>query len=264
MKETLDDILFAHRNREYGSYHLRKYYVRRLLLSFLISMTVVAMLVLGYYWYLNSGGDSHVYLMPSGYSGVKSVTGSMMDPEDLEAYLKNPAAPQAPDPDMSASNPEESLHTFTVKEDPVNETYIPLPSDEPVVSQGQGLGDEADSTVFGGYLLGDGQGSGAGSGLDKFPEFPGGPNGVRIYIERSVKYPAMAIKKKINGVVIVSFHVNKTGAVDNIRVERGVNPLLDQEATKAVSNMPRWKPGMRHGRPVIVKFVIPVRFMPVS
>ena len=77
-------------------------------------------------------------------------------------------------------------------------------------------------------------------------------------------YPLKAIKQKINGVVILSFDVNKQGEVDNIQVERGVNPMLDSEAIKAVSNMPRWKPGIRHGRPVVVKFVIPVRFMPIS
>lgn len=264
MKETLDDILFAQRNREYGSYHLRKNYARRLLISFLFSMTLVALLILGYFWFLNSGGDSTVYLMPSGYSGVKSISGTLMDPKDIEAYMRNPASPQATEPDLLADPPADPLHAFTVTEEPLHDTFIPLTADEPLVRSGQGSGDEADSAVFGGYLLGDGQGSGMGGGLDKFPEFPGGPDGVKRYIELTVKYPAMAIKKKINGVVIVSFHVNKTGSVDNIQVERGVNPMLDQEATKAVSNMPRWKPGMRHGKPVIVKFVIPVRFMPVS
>ena len=73
-----------------------------------------------------------------------------------------------------------------------------------------------------------------------------------------------ANKQKINGVVLLSFDVNRQGEIDNIQVERSVNPMLDQEAVKAIKNMPRWKPGLRHGRPVIVKFVIPVRFMPVG
>ena len=100
--------------------------------------------------------------------------------------------------------------------------------------------------------------------MDKFPEFPGGTDAVRRYIELTVTYPLQAIKQKLNGVVIVSFDVNRQGTVDNIKVERGVHPMLDKEAIKAVESMPRWKPGVRHGKPVIVKFVIPVRFMPVS
>jgi len=80
----------------------------------------------------------------------------------------------------------------------------------------------------------------------------------------NVKYPTQAIKQKIHGVVLISFDVNKLGAVDNIKVERSVNPMVDAEAVKAIQNMPRWKPGMRHGRPVIVKFLIPINFMPLS
>lgn len=264
MKQTLDDILFEDRNREYGSYRLRKRYVSRLLISFLISVTTISLLVLGYFWYLNTGGDSSVYLMPSTYSGIKSVPGSLIDPEDLDNYLKSQLVPEPPVPDAPVNKPADVLHSFTVKENARPDTFIPLPEEEAETSDGQDMGEQADSAVFGGYLLGNGEGSGMGSGLDKFPEFPGGPDGVRRYIELTVKYPALAIKKKINGVVIVSFHVNKTGIVDNIQVERGVNPMLDQEAMKAVSTMPKWKPGMRHGKPVIVKFIIPVRFMPVS
>jgi protein TonB len=79
-----------------------------------------------------------------------------------------------------------------------------------------------------------------------------------------VKYPPQAIKQKIHGVVLISFDVNKQGEVDNIKVERSINPMIDAEAIKAIQAMPRWKPGMRHGKPVIVKFVIPVNFMPLS
>ena len=103
-----------------------------------------------------------------------------------------------------------------------------------------------------------------GGGLDKFPEFPGGTEAVRKYIELTVKYPIQAQKQKIHGKVIISFDVNKLGEVDNIKVENSINPILDAEAVKAVQSMPRWKPGMRHGKPVIVKFVIPVNFMPLS
>jgi periplasmic protein TonB len=264
MKPSLDDILFEKRNREYGSYRLRKRYVSRLLISFLISVTSVSLFVVGYFWYLNTGGDSTVFLMPSAIEGVKSVPGSLMEQKDLDAYLKGQSEPETPEPDVPELKPLDALHSFVVKEDAKPDSFIPLAEDQPEPETGTGAGEPADSAVFGGYLLGGGEGSGMGSGLDKFPEFPGGPDGVRRYIELTVKYPAMAIKKKINGVVIVSFHVNKSGGVDNIIVERGVNPLLDQEAMKAVSNMPRWKPGMRHGKPVIVKFVIPVRFMPLS
>ena len=77
-------------------------------------------------------------------------------------------------------------------------------------------------------------------------------------------YPPQAIKQKIHGIVLISFEVNRMGLVDNIKIERSINPLVDAEAVKAIKAMPRWKPGMRHGRPIPVKFVVPVNFMPMS
>jgi periplasmic protein TonB len=263
MNQSLDEILFENRNKEYGSYQLRKRYFRRLILSFLISISGMLMLVLGYFWYLNSDSNETVYVFPSFYPNLKSTQGSIMDPKDLAAYLKNTQSTKVPETDQQKLKSAETLHNFKVVEQASDTIKQPV-AEEPLNEGSTGLGMESDSTIFGGYLLGEGEGGGTGNSLDKFPEFPGGPDGVRRYIEMNVIYPLQAIKQKINGVVIISFDVNKQGDIDNIQVERGVNPMLDKEAIKAVKNMPRWKPGIRHGKPVIVKFVIPVRFMPIS
>jgi protein TonB len=264
MNQSIDDILFENRNKEYGSYRLRKWYFRRLLISLMISVTCMTVLVVFYSWYLNSDGDETVYLYPSSYPNLKSAQGSLMNPEDLRAYLKSPETPKETETNNQTIRSKDVLHNFRVVEKATPDTLKPPVEDEELSAGGTGLGIESDSSIFGGYLLGEGEGGGIGSSLDKFPEFPGGTDAVRRYIELNVVYPLKAIKQKINGVVILSFDVNKQGEVDNIQVERGVNPMLDSEAIKAVSNMPRWKPGIRHGRPVVVKFVIPVRFMPIS
>lgn len=264
MNHSLDDILFENRNKEYGSYHLRKRYFARVIISFLITVTCMLLLSLGYFWYLNSGGDETVYLFPSTYPNLKNTEGSLMKPEDLASYIRNPASPKESKTIQPDEQTKDKQHNFKIVEKAVPDTFVQPLEEEPEITGGTGLGMETDSSVFGGYLLGEGEGGGIGSSLDKFPEFPGGPDGVRRYIELTVIYPVQAIKKKINGVVIISFNINKQGEVDNIQVERGVNPMLDMEAIKAVKSMPRWKPGIRHGKPVVVKFVIPVRFMPLS
>jgi len=264
MFPSIDDIVFENRNKEYGSYNLRKRYYKRIFISFLISVSFMLILSLGYFWYLNSDSDEKVYLYPSAYPNLKSTQGSLLKPEELSAYIKSQETTSRTEEDQP--NPEKTgkLHNFTVVEKAEADTLIQPEQDDPETAEGTGMGMESDSAIFGGYLLGEGEGGGIGNSLDKFPEFPGGPDGVRRYIELTVIYPVQAIKKKINGVVIISFNINKQGEVDNIQVERGVNPMLDTEAIKAVRNMPRWKPGMRHGKPVVVKFVIPVRFMPIS
>lgn len=261
---TLDDILFEKRNREYGSYRWRKQYTRRLAISFLLSLAVVLTLTFAYLWYVNSAGSATVYLYSSYGPRLKSAETTLLSPEELQAYLNAPASsdeqrnpPEKPQDDAALD--------FEVVENPTRDTFTPpAETTASVPDQNMGLGSENDSTVFGGFLLGTGEGGGAGSDLDRFPVFPGGLDGVRRYIERNVMYPTQAIKQKIHGVVLISFDINKLGLVDNIKVERGVNPLIDEEAIKAIRNMPAWKPGMRHGRPVIVKFIIPVNFMPMS
>ncbi len=264
-KETIDDILFESRNKEYGSYWLRKRYFLRLATGFLISLGICLMLSLGYLWYLNSAGDATVYLYPSAGPYLKSTQGSLMNEEELKAYLNAAASSTKQKKDKESLQKMDPLLNFQVTENPTTDSFKPLTEEikrEP--DFGTGLGTTSDSAVFGGFLLGDGEGGASGSDLDRFPVFPGGLEAVRRYIELNVKYPSQAIKQKIHGVVLISFDVNKQGGVDNIKVERSVNPMIDAEAIRAVQNMPRWKPGMRHGRPVIVKFIIPINFMPLS
>jgi periplasmic protein TonB len=263
MQQLLDDILFEKRNKEYGSYRLRKKYFERLAISFIISITSVLLFILGYFFFLNTGGDSTVYLYSSSNPSMKSTQGSLMDPADLAALMSQKENPDKKT-DMPVTKPKDVLHDFKVTDQPIQDTFKPKEQEEPREVENSGSAAMNDSTIFGGYLLGNEEEGGSGSGLDKFPEFPGGTDAVRRYIELTVIYPLQAIKQKLNGVVIVSFDVNRQGTVDNIKVERGVHPMLDKEAIKAVESMPRWKPGVRHGKPVIVKFVIPVRFMPVS
>jgi protein TonB len=214
---------------------------------------------------MNSAGDATVYLYPYTGANLKSTQGNMMDPEELQAYLEKSAAPVEKQLDAATRTKTDKMQSFEVVEHATRDTFKPVQEEVEVVQEpGTGLGRSNDSTVFGGFLLGNGDGMGSGSDLDRFPLFPGGLDAVRRYIEMTVKYPPQAVRQKIHGVVLISFDVNKQGAVDNIKVERSINPMIDAEAIKAIQAMPRWKPGMRHGKPVIVKFIIPVNFMPLS
>jgi protein TonB len=65
-------------------------------------------------------------------------------------------------------------------------------------------------------------------------------------------------------VVLVSFIINKTGHVVEVKVERGINPIIDAEAVKTIKSMPPWKPGLRHGKPVNFLLTMPINFMPLS
>ncbi|WP_455095225.1 energy transducer TonB [Prevotella koreensis] len=94
--------------------------------------------------------------------------------------------------------------------------------------------------------------------VETMPTFPGGMEGLMYFIANNLKYPEIC--GHFEGRVIVSFVVNKVGEVKDPVVVRSVTPELDREALRVVRAMPKWTPGMHKGKPVNVKFTIPIIF----
>jgi len=74
-------------------------------------------------------------------------------------------------------------------------------------------------------------------------------------------YPAEAVRQGIRGRVLVGFLIDQKGNVKDVRVLKGVHPLLDNEAVKVVGASPRWKPGKVRGKPVICEVSLYVEFI---
>ena len=96
--------------------------------------------------------------------------------------------------------------------------------------------------------------------VEQAPSFPGGPSELMAYLSKNIKYPKEAQAAKKEGRVIVQFVVASTGEVTNVKVMRGVDPLLDAEAIRVVEGMPRWTPGRQDGEAVNVRYTLPVTF----
>lgn len=97
--------------------------------------------------------------------------------------------------------------------------------------------------------------------VEQMPEFPnGGMAGLMQFLSKNTKYPTIAQENGIQGRVTVQFVVNKDGSIVDAKVLRGVDPYLDKEALRVVNSMPKWKPGMQRGKPVRVKYTVPVMF----
>ena len=95
---------------------------------------------------------------------------------------------------------------------------------------------------------------------ETLPQFPGGQGVLMKYLAANIKYPASAVKAKKQGRVIVTFIIQKDGSVAKARIARSVDPELDAEALRIVKAMPNWTPGTQDGKPVNVKYAIPVVF----
>lgn len=96
--------------------------------------------------------------------------------------------------------------------------------------------------------------------VENMPDFPGGMPALMQYLAKNIKYPTIAQENGTQGRVIVQFVVNKDGSIVDPKVVRSVDPYLDKEAIRVISTMPKWKPGMQRGKPVRVKYTVPVMF----
>ena len=96
--------------------------------------------------------------------------------------------------------------------------------------------------------------------VEDMPTFPGGNLGLMKFIQKNVKYPPIAEEYNITGKVYISYIVDKSGAVTNVKVVRGVDKNLDAEAVRVVKSLPKYKPGYQRGKPVRVMFTIPINF----
>ncbi len=80
------------------------------------------------------------------------------------------------------------------------------------------------------------------------------------YLQTNVTYPESAMKNNEIGKVFVSFVVEKDGSIQNVKVEKGVSSILDEEAMRVVRNMPKWTPAMKDGKEVRTSLTLPIVF----
>jgi TonB family protein len=96
--------------------------------------------------------------------------------------------------------------------------------------------------------------------VEQMPEYPGGVQALLEYLQTNVRYPEEAEKQNLEGRVILTFVVGKDGSIRNAKVVKSVDPLLDAEALRVINAMPNWKPGRQNGKPVAVKYTVPLSF----
>lgn len=96
--------------------------------------------------------------------------------------------------------------------------------------------------------------------VEQVPAFPGGNDALFAYLQKNIKYPPIARENGIEGKVFLSFVVDKSGQIRDIKVKRGIGGGCDEEAVRVVRNMPSWKPGKQNGKEVNVMFTLPIKF----
>ena len=97
--------------------------------------------------------------------------------------------------------------------------------------------------------------------VEEMPEFNGGQLAMMEFLMNNMKYPQAAVKAKQQGKAIVGFVVRKDGTVSDVHITKSAGyAVLDEEAMRVVKAMPAWEPGKQKGKPVDVKYNVPITF----
>jgi TonB family protein len=102
--------------------------------------------------------------------------------------------------------------------------------------------------------------------VEQMPQLPKasrkdtGQQAVIAAIQRACRYPAEALRNRVQGTVLVGFTVNQQGEVRDVRVEKGLSTDLDEATVAAVKTLPLFRPGKQGGQNVAVRYTLPIRW----
>ena len=249
-----DDLLFNSRNKDYGAYQLRKRYNSVLLAGIIIASSIMCLAVILPFVFASKdekvlrGGNNYVQVQLQNFE---------IPPDDL-------ILPPAPLPPQLLPVQKIAEYIPPVVVDTIPPSEPTLPTSDQLAAQTTTEKIDIKGTGAGDDML---PGEGGGESDEPFmrvevmPSFKGGDiQKFRDWVGLRTNYPQAAIKKNIGGTVSLTFIVEKDGSVSNVTVVKGVDPLLDEEAVRAISASPKWTPGLQRGQPVRVRFSIPLNF----
>ncbi len=95
--------------------------------------------------------------------------------------------------------------------------------------------------------------------LEKLPAFENGEDDVRRFLGKNMRYPAVAVRHNVSGVVHITAEVTEDGQLINEQITKDLGAGLGKEALRVVKLIPdEWTPGVLNGEPVRVQVTIPV------
>ncbi|MFC2101706.1 energy transducer TonB [Bacteroidota bacterium] len=248
--ESLTELVFRNRNKEYGSYQLQRRYLKTLAISAVIGISIFLLIVLvPFIVYLVQ--DASMDLEMEYIYEVEYIP--FAPPEDAE--LVEMAKAHASTPEVKQLAPV------------VADTVAPEEEMKPVPKEVEKQDVEpetADTSSFGtgGEEIGKQEktDTAVATTIDVYPRYPGGDAARLFYLRRNMTYPKEAVDKGIQGVVMVVFVVEADGTITNAKILQGIGGGCDEEALRVTRGMPIWSPGKRSGRPVRVMVKMPIVF----
>ena len=212
-------------------------------LNLLMGMVIaLAILFVGFEW-----GETDIKVASN------NLIADVISEEEIDATFQDEPPPPPPPPQ---DIPQE-LEVFDVVEDDVKTEDLSLATSEDDASKAQvatyvpPVQKEEEPEVPDDFVF---------VTVEQMPEFPGGLPALMKWLNDNIVYPPMALENNIQGRISCQFTVNADGSVVDVEVIRGRDPSLDKEAIRVLKKLPKFQPGMQRGKPVRVKFQLPVIF----
>jgi periplasmic protein TonB len=247
-----EDVVFENRNKEYGAYLLRRVYSKNVILGVVITAIVLALIVYGPALYEMIKGEEIVEKAPP----RKLVYTELSAPPPIDKPKPPPPQIQLPKlqkvikfvpPKVVKEQVVEEVPTIEeIKQNEVAAVEVEGPTEVVFEEPVEEVVVEDDNKIF--------------TVVEQNPEFLGGYEAMINFIKKNLRYPASARRMGVDGTVYVQFVVGKDGAITDVKTIRGISADCDREAERVVKQMPAWKPGRQNGKPVFVRFVLPIRF----
>lgn len=251
------ELVFDHRNKEYGAYDLRQHYAGNMVRAMGATFLGVGLLF----------GASVIFK-----SKPLPVTQAPPPPTVvvLHPHVDPPIIqPRTPEPVRPPVELRTTAHLPPIVTPDINVTSPPLINTQitgavgPITTNGKDNGAIA--------LPDNGTGTGVQPippdnvvhtlvGLDVMPAPVGGEAAWAKFLRKNLRFPSEAQDAQVSGRVILSFVIEKDGHLSNIVVERGAGYGFDEEAVRVLKLAKAWTPGQQNGQPVRVKYMIPINF----
>ena len=254
------DLVFDNRNKSYGAYELRQHYGSNMAKAMGITFLTISV-AFGASLLFSKQPEAIKPPAETVITVIQPPTTAIKPPEVTKP--DKPLRTEAAKPIKMTQNLPPIVAPDPVAKEPVKNVELtgaigPKTTDGPAgpvnvppapVTASSGGGTAPDNAI---HNIGD--------GIDVMPEPVGGAAAWAKFLQKNLRFPAVAQEEGESGRVIVSFVIEKDGSLSNIVVERPAGHGFDEEAMRVLKLAKAWKPGKQNGQAVRVRYMIPINF----
>jgi len=262
---SLDDIVFEGRHQAYGAYAIRKAYPQHIFKATTYMFAAVGLFL----------GIAHVsrFLLPDSLPATRPENKviqfeTVILPKIEERIIEQPVIKKPVTVAPVVATRRLVTNRIVPDDTPVQEN---IPDQTLLTEKEPGLKDALGEPGAGANPEVDFSGGVGSSGattttteirdfVEQMPEFSGGMKKMYEFIRLNLRYPNEARRLGLEGTVVVTFVVDKTGQISDIKVIKDVGGGTAEEAIRVIRSMKPWQPGRQNGQPASVRFTLPLRF----